>query len=72
MDQKQQIAGLVHKIDELRAERAHHWAMVQTSVADERTDDAISLLNAYFSLKVKLERAEADLVGLLQGYFSDK
>lgn len=72
MEQKEQIVRLVRQIDELNAEIARHWAMVQKSVADGRIDDAISLLNAYFGLKTKLEGVEANLAGTLHGYFSDK
>jgi len=71
-DMKQQIAGWVRQIDELRGQIEEHWSMIQKCIADGHVDDAISLLNAYFRLKVKLEGVEASLTGTLGGYFSDK
>ncbi|MGO9211892.1 MAG: hypothetical protein ACLPXM_01030 [Terriglobales bacterium] len=69
---KEQLVVWVRQIDELKAQIAEHWSMVQKCVADGHVDDAISLLNAYFRLRVKLEGVEANLAGTLGGYFSDK
>jgi hypothetical protein len=71
-DMKEQIAGWVREIDQLKGQIAEHWSMIQKCVIDNHMDDAISLLNAYFRLKVKLEGVEARLAGTLGGYFSDK
>jgi hypothetical protein len=49
-DMKQQIAGWVRQIDELRGQIEEHWSMIQKCIADGHVDDAISLLNAYFRL----------------------
>ncbi len=72
MDMKSQILAYVLQIDDLKAQMAKHWMLVQKSIADGNVDDAISLLNAYFSLKAKLEGVEANLQGILRGYFADK
>ncbi len=69
---KEQLVVWVRQIDELKAQIAEHWSMVQKCVADGHVDDAITLLNAYFRLRVKLEGVEANLAGTLGGYFSDK
>jgi len=71
-EMKQQIVGWVRQIDEVKGQIAEHWSMIQKSVADGHVDDAISLLNAYFRLKLKLEGVERQLRGTLGGYFSDK
>jgi hypothetical protein len=71
-DMKLQIVGWVGQIDDLKKQIADHWLMVQQSVSAGDTDKAITLLNAYFRLKTKLEGVEASLAGTLGGYFSDK
>lgn len=71
-DMKQQIVSYVKQVDDVRGEIARHWSMIQKSVSDGEVDAAISLLNAYFRLKLKLEVVEGQLAGLLGGYFSDK
>ncbi|HLM79890.1 MAG TPA: hypothetical protein VK302_04575 [Terriglobales bacterium] len=71
-DMKEQIVGWVRQIDELKGQIAEHWSMIQKCVADGHVDDAISLLNAYLRLKVKLDGIEASLAGTLGGYFSDR
>jgi hypothetical protein len=72
MEMKEQIVGWVVEIDNLRAELADHWSKVQKSVAADRVDDAISLLNGYFHLKEQLEGVEARLASTLHSSFSDK
>lgn len=69
---KAQILNLVRQMVQLKLEMASHWTAVQKCLAAENADDAISLLNAYFSLRVKLEGVESNLQGVLRGYFSDK
>jgi hypothetical protein len=71
-DMKQQIVGWVKQIDEVKDQIAEHWSMIQKSVAAGHVDDAISLLNAYFRLKLKLEGVEGQLRSTLGGYFSDR
>jgi hypothetical protein len=72
MDMKQQIMVWVSQIDEIQKQLSEHWSMVQQSVGAGDSDKAITLLNAYFRLKTKLEGVEAQLRSLLHGYFSDK
>lgn len=72
MENKEQIVRGVRQIDELRTSIARHWTMVQKCVADNQKDEAITLLNRYFSLRGQLEREEANLAGILHGYFSEK
>jgi hypothetical protein len=72
MDMKEQIAASVRQIDELNRDTAEHWSMIQKCVAEKRADEAISLLNAYFRLKTKLNQIESALQGTLRGHFSDK
>jgi hypothetical protein len=71
-DMKQQIVVWVRQIDEVKRQIAEHWTMIQKDVQDGQVDEAISLLNAYFRLKGKLEGVESQLAGTLGGYFSDK
>lgn len=71
-DMKQQIVGWVKQIDEVKGQIAEHWSMIQKSAATGHVDDAISLLNAYFRLKLKLEGVESQLRSTLGGYFSDR
>ncbi len=71
-DMKESIAVSVRQIDELSRDIAEHWSMVQKCVADNRVEDAISLLNAYFQMKTKLNQVESSLEGILHGYFSDR
>ncbi len=71
-DIKEQIAASVHQIDDLNRDIAEHWTMVQKCVVDQRIDEAISLLNAYFRMQTKLEQVESSLRSTLQGYFADK
>ena len=73
MDEKEkQIANWVREIDDLRAQVAKHWSMIQKNVEDARMDDVISLLNAYFRSRQKLEGVESNLRSMLGGYFSDR
>ncbi len=72
MEMKQQIAAWVRDIDSLRSELADHWSKVQKSVAANRVDDAISLLNRYFNLKQELEGAESRLASAIHTNFSEK
>ena len=69
---KGQIPASVRQITGLTEEVAKHWTIVERCVAGGNIDDAISLLNAYFGLKTKLEAVEASLRGILQSYFADK
>jgi uncharacterized coiled-coil protein SlyX len=69
-DLKEQIALSVRQIDDLNRGIAEHWSMVQRCVAENRVDDAISLLNAYFRMKTKLNQVESSLEGILRGHFS--
>lgn len=69
-DLKEQIAPSVRQIDDLNRDIAEHWSMVQRCVAENRVDDAISLLNAYFRMKTKLNQVESSLEGILRGHFS--
>jgi hypothetical protein len=71
-DMKEQVAESVRQIDEVNRNIADHWSMVQRYVAEKRLDEAISVLNAYFRLKTKLNQVESALEGKLHGYFSDK
>jgi hypothetical protein len=71
-EMKEQIAQWVRQIDDLNRQLEDHWSKVQKAVAGDRIDDAIPLLNGYFSLKAKLEQIEASLKSLLHSYFSDK
>ena len=71
MDMKQQIVGWVRQIDDLNAEIAGHWSMIQKSVAAGDLENAIPLLRAYFSLKTRLVGVESSLEGMLHGYFSE-
>jgi hypothetical protein len=71
MDMKQQIMGWVSQIDDIQKQISEHWTMVQKSVAAGDADKAITLLNAYFRLKTKAEGVEAQLRGMLGGYFAD-
>lgn len=72
MDTKGQIVGWVHRIDQLRAETKNLWTKAQEHIAGGRVDDAISLLNAYFSQKEELTLVEAKLASTLHASFSDK
>lgn len=72
MEMKQQLGVWVREVDDLRDRVAHHWAMVRRSVAAERMDDAISLLNRYFHLKQQLDGVESRLEGAIHSNFSDK
>jgi hypothetical protein len=72
MDTKTQIVAWVGQIEQAKAEMAEHWKNVQQSLTRGHVDDAISLLNRYFSLKMELEQIEASLVGTLKAQFSDK
>jgi hypothetical protein len=72
MDMKKQIVGWVLQTDEIQKQISEHWTMVQKSVAAGDADKAITLLNAYFRLKTKAESVEAQLRGMLGGYFADK
>lgn len=69
-DNKKRIVAWVKQIDDLNSQIVRHWSMVQESVAENRVDEAITLLNAYFRLRTKLEGVESSLLGTLNGYFS--
>jgi hypothetical protein len=69
---KNQIVSCVRQIDQLKAEKAELWTKVSKCIADGHVDDAISLLNRYFSMKEELEGLEANLAGMLKGHFADK
>jgi hypothetical protein len=66
MDTKTQIVAWVGQIEQAKAEIAEHWKNIQKSLTRGHVDDAISLLNGYFSLKMELEQIEAILVGTLK------
>ena len=72
MDIKDQIVSCVRQIDRLNTQKADLWTKVRKCIADHRVDDAITLLNRYFSVKEKLEGVETSLAGMLKGQFSDK
>ena len=67
---KTQIRDLVQNIDSLNREIAEHWSQAQKHIVNNDVDAAISILNAHFRLKTRLEQAETQLVGILKGYFS--
>jgi len=67
---KEQIAVYVREIDELNKQIAEHWSRAQKFVAEDQLDQAISILNAYFRIKTKLNGVENRLEGILKGYFS--
>jgi hypothetical protein len=68
-DLKDQVRDLVHQIDHLNQQIAEHWSHVQKLITANQIDDAISILNAYFRLKLEHGRAETRLAGILSGYF---
>jgi hypothetical protein len=70
MDMKEQIVAKVRQIDGLNREIAEHWSMIQKYATDNRVDEAISLLNAYFRLKEKLEQTESSLESALKSQFA--
>jgi hypothetical protein len=70
MEQKDYIVRLFHQINDLRTQIAEHWSMAQEAIAKSHVDQAITLLNAYFRMKTTLEGAEANLQGILNGYFA--
>lgn len=72
MEQKQRIVESVRTIEHLRQEAANHWNMVCERIKNDEIDDAITLLNAYYRLKEKLNGVDANLQGTLRGYFADK
>ena len=72
MEQKQQIVDSVRAIEGLRQDVAEHWSMVRERIENDEVDDAITLLNAYYRLNEKLDGVEANLQGILRGYFADK
>jgi hypothetical protein len=69
---KKRISDAVRQIDELNREIGEHWSKIQQLVANDKLDEAISILNAYFRLKLKLEQVEAALQSTLKGSFSGK
>jgi hypothetical protein len=71
-EQKQRIVESVRTIERLRQEAATHWDMVCERIKNGEIDDAITLLNAYYRLKEKLNGVDASLQGTLRGYFADK
>jgi hypothetical protein len=72
MNTADQIATYVLQIDALRAEMQQNWTAAQNRIEAHNLDDAISLLNAFFSLKRELEKVESNLESLLHSYFADK
>jgi hypothetical protein len=72
MDMTSRIANSVRQIDRLRADKANLWAKASKLVAEGHTEEAISLLNRYFSLEEELLGAEASLASTLKGYFTDR
>jgi hypothetical protein len=71
-DIKEQIAASVRQIDDLNRELAEHWSKIQKYVTEKRVDEAISLLNAYFRMRTKLQQAESSLESVLKSQFSDR
>jgi hypothetical protein len=71
-DMKLRVLDLVRQIDSLNREIEEHWSRVQRFVQVNDMDSAISLLNAYFRLKERLQAAEAAVAGILRGHFADK
>jgi hypothetical protein len=71
-DAKVRIGDSVRQIDELNREIQEHWSKVQRLVGAGSLDEAISILNAYFRLKSKLDQVESHLQGVLKGAFSDR
>ena len=72
MDMKDEIVRFVREIEELKTEQTDLWMKASNFIASGHVDDAISILNRYFSKKEKLEGAESRLAGILKGHFSDK
>lgn len=72
MDTNDQIAGWVREIDRLHAEKEDLWRNIRKCVDDSRVDDAVSLLNRFFSMKERIERVQADLIGTLKAKLADK
>ena len=72
MNTTDQIATYVLQIDALKADMQKHWAAAKNRIEAHNMDDAISLLNAFFSLKRELESVEGKLESLLHSYFGDK
>jgi hypothetical protein len=70
VDQKEQIIRLFLQITDLKTQLAEHWAMVDRAIKESRVDYAITLLNAYFRLKTKIEVVEGNLQGILNGYYA--
>ena len=72
MNTTDQIASYVLQIDALKAEMEQNWTAARNRIAAHNLDDAISLLNAFFSLKSELQKVESTLESLLHSYFADK
>ncbi len=72
MEHKDLIVGYVLQIERLNKQMKDYWEKIQKCIEGGHTDDAISLLNFYYSLETQLQRVEQDLKGTLHGYFPDK
>jgi hypothetical protein len=72
VDQKEQIIRLFLQITDLKTQLAEHWAMADRATKESRVDDTITLLNAYFRLKTKIEVVEGNLQGILNGYYASQ
>jgi hypothetical protein len=70
--QREQIVALARACDRVKLEIDSHWAKAHKLLTNNHTNEAISLLNRYFSLRTELEQLEGSLVGILKGYFPDK
>ena len=70
--QEQQIALLVRRIDEIKRSRDQHWSDAKRAVEIGNLDHAIKLLNAHFFQVEELSSLEAQLRGILKGYYADK
>jgi len=70
--QKQQIVALVRDFERVKSGIDEHWGKAQKLIVNGHIDEAISLLNRYFSLRTELEQLEGQLAGILKGYFTEK
>ena len=68
---KEEIVAKVRQIDDLNRQIADHWSRVQRHITEKRVNEAISLLNAYFRLKMKLNEVESSLESSLKSQFAD-
>jgi tRNA U54 and U55 pseudouridine synthase Pus10 len=70
MSDKAQVVRGVREIEALKQDIEDHWTKILQAITDNRVDNAIPLLKAYFRLKQKLVSVEAQLEGFLSAYFS--